>query len=238
MLPFVVDAPPPSYDQALFGQSAPPPPHFNNNISTTAGHSNPIASGIPESGGAPLELCEKVAAQSELIREQEAEIGKLKRDLGRMREQMHQTAAASSSSSKKAMPAIGGAADKLTQHLAQAVDEEAEEQRRKSRSRKGDILRGAICCVALLAVLLLGLYIVLSRPSPSSQQQPSPSMEQFRVIGKAMGDNLCWAQALIQPRGRTRSCHIFRRSLEDRQLFCEFQLNREENQQQIGRAHV
>lgn len=102
-------APPPSYDQAL-GNG--PAPNFE-------GNSNPPVAAAPVP-----ELSEKVLAQAELIREQEAEIGKLRRDLGRLRDQLGKSA-----------PIVVGDrhSDKLAQRLAASVDEEAEEKRRKMR---------------------------------------------------------------------------------------------------------
>ncbi|KAL7080057.1 hypothetical protein ACQ4LE_000001 [Meloidogyne hapla] len=197
---FVDAPPPPSYEQAVVECRSPFGGSTNGSL-------------IAENGG--MEISQRVEVQSELIREQEAEIGKLKRDLGRMREHVERMAVLQQTTTTPKL------SDKLTQRLANIVDEEAEERRRKNRSRKGDILRGGICCLALLAVVLAGLYVVLSRPNHFGA--PKPSVEQFQILGKTI-DNLCWAQGLIHPFGRIQNCNIFRRSRFEQKLFCEFSL--------------
>nr|CAD2138919.1 unnamed protein product [Meloidogyne enterolobii] len=196
-----VDAPlpPPSYEQAVVECRSP----FGGSTNTSL---------IGENCGG-MEISQRVQVQSELIREQEAEIGKLKRDLGKMREHVERMALQQPTTTPKI-------SDKLTQRLANIVDEEAEERRRKNRSRKGDILRGSICCLALLVVVLAGIYVVLSRPHHFNKTS-KPSVEQFKIIGKAL-DSLCMAQALIHPFGKIFSCNIFRRSRFEQKLFCEF----------------
>ncbi|KAL3096916.1 hypothetical protein niasHS_002632 [Heterodera schachtii] len=245
-----IDAPPPSYDQIA------------------AQTTNAVAR---DSVG--YDLSEKIAEQSTVIRVQELEIGKLRRDLGRMKEQMERM----EQREDEGQP--GGTGGKMTpippkleQTLVQVVTEEEEERRRKRRGRKCDIISGLVCFVALMAVLGLGIYIVLNKPANTlannltTNDQPkmekevnsstvaapktAPAEEEegtivrhFRIIGKANGDNLCWARAVISPPSsspssssfssssssssdqiRPNHCFVFRRSLDDRRLFCSFSL--------------
>ncbi|KAI3418944.1 hypothetical protein GPALN_008039 [Globodera pallida] len=204
-----IDAPPPSYDQ----------------IDSHSPAGGAGLSGTRDSIG--YDLSEKVAEQSSVIRVQELEIGKLRRDLGRMKEQMERF----EQRDEEAQPPPGKATPippKLEQTLVQVVSEEAEERRRRRRGRKWDIIGGFVCFVALMAVLGLGIYIVLSKPSNSmintliSDQQTIENggnsskgatattttfsttttetatiVRQFRIIGKVDGDNLCWARAVL-----------------------------------------
>uniref|UniRef100_A0A914H582 Uncharacterized protein n=1 Tax=Globodera rostochiensis TaxID=31243 RepID=A0A914H582_GLORO len=223
-----IDAPPPSYDQI---------------------DSHPPAGG--DSIG--YDLSEKVAEQSSVIRVQELEIGKLRRDLGRMKEQMERF----EQRDEETQPPPGKATPippKLEQTLVQVVSEEVEERRRRRRSKKWDIIGGFVCFVALMAVLGLGIYIVLSKPPNSlinsviSDQQTIQNggnsskratattfsttttetatiVRQFRIIGKVDGDNLCWARAVLSSdQSHPRHCNVIRRSLGDPRLFCTFSL--------------
>jgi hypothetical protein len=114
---FVDAPPPPSYEQAVV-----------ECLSPFGGSTN--GSLINENNG--IESSQRVeAVQSELIREQNMEIGKLKRDLGKMREHVEKMRVL-----QQQITTTPKLNDKLTQRLANIVDEEAEERRRKNSKIK------------------------------------------------------------------------------------------------------
>ncbi|KAF7634538.1 hypothetical protein Mgra_00006112 [Meloidogyne graminicola] len=207
--------PPPSYEQAVVECRSP----FGGSINSSL---------IIENGEITQQ---RVEAQSEIIREQEVEIGKLKRDLGKIREHVERMTINNSLK----QPTNKEYNDKFTQRLVNIVDEEAEERRRKNRSRKGDILKGSICCFALLAVVLAGFYIVLSRPNHFGSLPTIPSVEQFQILGKT-ANNFCSAQGVIQ--GKILNCNIFRRSRFNTKLFCEFSIGENDGIIQINDKRI